>query len=307
MKNYNQDVFNADNKKRKVKTPKVKQATTQRTQVRQRPSSSTQSPFGQSSTGTKINGKPVKSFNSKRPAIISLVVVVIILILAMPAIFEEIEYQIWSYNYHHQLDKMEAVEDYTFDIADIANEKGYNDDAIDYITKVTSLDFSNESEYKFTEITDDFVKNKYDDYTLTLKVGTDVAPGVYTIETGEDSYWESYHFDSYYDHSRYVNIPLVEGDVLEVTTYNDDAIDVTLTPQTKYINYEDQQASGLYIYGLSNFNSEIIIDNDGYNSIDYYYNDRDGFYSRDILYDQKAELKGLPGSAFYIIFDDNNR
>lgn len=148
--------------------------------------------------------------------------------------------------------------------------------------------------------------------TLKMIVGLDVDPGIYTIKAEEHiSMMINSAVDTYFGYkknSEYFNIPLVEGDEIEITFFDNENSSpgkVYFTSQSEYVNFEPG-INGVFVYGLNQFESEVVFEKESYDSIVYGFNsasDSD-WYRNYFVYDEKVKLPGSPGSYFAVEYDE---
>ncbi len=108
------------------------------------------------------------------------------------------------------------------------------------------------------------------------------------------NWWQiEYFFEEQID-----NIYLNSLDPVEIIRLT---FEVTLTPQTEYHMYSPGDA-GLFVYGLSNDQTEIKFNNEAYHNLEFCYPDREPNYGLtcDYNYRENVEIPGLAGSYFSV-------
>lgn len=151
----------------------------------------------------------------------------------------------------------------------------------------------------------------YDDgeyYVVPVEVGKDIQPGIYTIvDEGTTDMDISLQMNTYFSFNEgveYYNIPLVEGDIIDLYfPYNEknENAKVDFTAQSEYVNFEPG-LNGVFVYGLNQYNSELTFELGEYSNIVYSYIDPvlGTAYNYVAIYDDEITLPGNPGSYFAI-------
>lgn len=138
---------------------------------------------------------------------------------------------------------------------------------------------------------------------LVLVVGVDIAPGVYTVEPSGSIYGRiktSVEHDFDIDETKLVNIPLVQGDVIEISD-REGNYSASFTAQTEYVPYQ-RGLSGFFVYGLSYFEPNLVIADEDFSHLRYCYLPEDEKY-RDCEYvynETGVEVKSSPGAYFSV-------
>lgn len=242
---------------------------------------------------SKVNQtpKPEPSKDKKK-------IIVIALFLILVGILSSIDFDYLFYDMFeiYKIESLEIVEDYTFDIKDTNGEFDINPFPTELEPGApVTIDQKNEQ----------LVYDGYE-HIGTFVVGPDIEPGVYTVEvSGEinvdiDSDVHIPYVQNHFGDSKILyNIPLIPGDIVE-TEMDDLGLEssVKFIPQTSYTNYEPG-LSGVFVYGLSNFNSQVSFEAESYQELEYYYPDEYGLDTA-FLYDEDVTLNGNPGSYFTV-------
>lgn len=196
---------------------------------------------------------------------------------------------------------IEPVENYMYDFKDMS---------ADIPTDPFPNPIPNGKNYTVNS-TDNDIPSVNGDKIKKLVVGVDVEPGIYTIISDGFTYLNvktAVEISLNYEQGvKHYNIPLIEGDEIniEFPEYGlDDGGSVKIIPQTEYVDF-DATKSGVFVYGLNQFESEVTFENDTYSDINYGYNDpqNPGYYAVDSLYDTDITLPGTPGSYFAIDYN----
>lgn len=242
------------------------------------------------------------TFGQKKPRGRKKFILIIIIVILVLFIYNipHLRYNIRMMKRMEIANNQEIVEDYTFDINDIDMDFDQN--------KYTNL--LGQGETEVITLDDERFRETSDGKELTLIAGIDIPAGIYSIsETGRmylslDS--EVSGIGALDDSEVAYNIPIVDGDELTINAWDDgdEPTEVKLLAQSEYVEYEEGK-SGFYVYGLSNFEPSIELQEYDYNSVSYCFNE--GFYGDhdcEYMYDRKVTLNGNPGSYFTIDFND---
>lgn len=199
------------------------------------------------------------------------------------------------------IDTLEVEENYTFDFNDLNSTLTENPfpNPLPVGTNYT-FDASTQSE-----------KNVKENNTISLEVGVDIEPGVYTIKkegtvamTAETVIANNFE---YIEDVNYYNVPLVAGDTIYIDYWDSDSKEtgkVNLTAQSEYVNFEPN-LNGVFVYGLNQFDSQVQFTADSYGSIIYGFNfpgENEG-YQNEYLFDVDLTLPGSPGSYFAVQYN----
>lgn len=272
------------------------------------------SPFesGQTSDYNKARSKKQRkskagnynnSFNSKskrKPLIVILVILAIVAII-LAANWWKISMYMHDLETIRDVEDVEIVEDYTFDAADVKDEQ---------YAPLLDLTIGQGTEFGIDQSDEAFYPNADGGVEASYIVGRDIEPGIYTLTVSGDGYLNmDTTIHQYFDipnegESSYYNIPLAKGDKIEITTFREGStVSLDLTVQDKYVEYEAGTGmQGIYVYGLSNFNSQVELDSDDYASVLYAYPDADwgDYLTTEYLYDQDVTLNGGVSTYFVI-------
>lgn len=156
-------------------------------------------------------------------------------------------------------DTEDEIGDYVYDYRDL-NLYGVDDDFDPFpkeLPQGAEFEIASDGEY-FIETTD---KTE-----AKFIVGVDIEPGIYTLKRTGDSAW--FDLDLAFDYfsvngdQDFHNIPLHEGDIIEISNYEGKYDFVyTLVPQTEYVEYQDG-VDGIFVYGLTYFTTKVRFEND---------------------------------------------
>lgn len=272
------------------------------------------SPFesGQTSDYNKVRSKKQRkskagnynnSFDSKskrKPLIVILVILAIVAII-LAANWWKISMFMHDLETIRDVEDVEIVEDYTYDAADVKDEE---------YAPLLDLTIGQGTEFGVDQSDEAFYPNTDGGVEAAYIVGRDIDPGIYTLTVNGDGYLNmdtviKQYFNMPHDGKAvYYNIPLVKGDKIEITTYKEDAkLSLDLAVQDEYVEYEaGTDMQGVYVYGLSNFNSEVEFNKDDYDTILYVYPDADwgDYLTTEYLYDQDVTLNGGVSTYFVI-------
>ncbi|WOO86935.1 hypothetical protein RZE82_07405 [Mollicutes bacterium LVI A0039] len=242
--------------------------------------------------------------NPKKKSVIPKIIVGIIIGFIAIGFFDDLMYEVmWEFEKameKHEVNQLKDYieEGYTYDVADFHNS--FEDDPFPE-TMPLGEEFSISKEHeKFME--------REDRVELTLIVGVDVKPGLYTIDYSRK---EALNLDLRFDNifpissGTYYNIPLFEGDKIEASfgVHTED-FTTTFIPQADYVEFEPGIA-GVFAYGRSNFETQIEFDKSDYGKIRYrYYNKKDDYLNVFSFYEEDVTIYGVPGSYFFIEAED---
>lgn len=236
-----------------------------------------------------------------RAIFIALVVLLIIVIFAsMPDSSDSDAHNV-------NLNKLKVEEDYTYDFSDINGNPKVNP----YPEKLPKG-----QNYRF-DMNDDRLMpspNVKGMQEINLVVGVDIKPGVYTIQSsGGVSVTQENAVETYFDYFRkdnkYYNVALMEGDTFDVDFFDDEYTPedyITLTAQSDYVDFKPGR-SGVFVYGLNQFDSEVKFDGDSYERIIYGYNvpRSDKRYESELYLGEDVTLPGSPGSYFAVDYGES--
>ncbi len=221
----------------------------------------------------------------------------------------------------------EMIDDYRYHAEKRAHETRYKELAIDHNYVLEPTDILPQSEYSFDDDMEnlynleigggqDYVFNqennpfpKYTSYDddIELEVGEDIEPGIYTIsfEGDADVYIVSDISTRLQDKGVLnYNIPLAKGMSFDIDPASE-VLDyqVTLTPQTEFVMYENG-LSGMFIYGLTYFDSELQIDyDDNYTIYSYPFDEE---INATVYLDRENDtVYGIPGSYINIRYENS--
>lgn len=251
------------------------------------------------------------TFRKNKP----LLIIVIVVAFGIFFGYSDIRWMVGAFFYDRaqakELKHLEIVPNYKYDFKDTG--LGVESDPFEALLgqgEDLTIDASDERFIKKEE------SDGYMTYDMSLIVGRDIVPGIYTIRAYDDmnisidNEIKTYiHVDN--DFPSY-NIPLANGDQIDLgySRYADDDekdklnSKVTFTMQDQVVDYEAGK-NGVYVYGLSNNNEQIELEKDGYQSATFCYpNKEDNRPNCEVFYNQKITLRGTPGSYFSIEFPD---
>lgn len=245
-----------------------------------------------------------KSIFSSKAAIVVYALIIIISLALLVEYSYDIERFFDDIAQSIYLSNMEIVEDYTFDIADTNDEFDYDP---------FPLELSSGTAMTIDQTNERFVIND-GELVAEFVVGVDIDPGVYTVNANgsvEVDFDTDVRYSNYiynresFSSTTHYNIPLIPGDQIEIAVDNlVEEFSVDLVPQTEYQQFEYGN-TGIYVYGLSNFNPEINFESEDYDELKYCYQDKEGYgLDCDYINDQDITLNGSPGSYFIVSYDD---
>lgn len=200
-----------------------------------------------------------------------------------------------------ELRSLDVVENYTYDFKDVQT---------DAKTNPFPKNLTKGQNYKFDQ-TDKRLVSTTDGTAINLVVGVDIKPGIYTIKTTGSVYIDTeqavYTGLDYKDAANYYNIPLIEGDTIDIEFWHkNETGTVNLVSQDEYVNYKPG-INGVFVYGLNQFDSEVELDADSYDSLAYGYNHPTlDIRTENFFYDEDVTLPGNPGSYFAIEYDNED-
>lgn len=149
---------------------------------------------------------------------------------------------------------------------------------------------------------------------INMIVGVDVDPGIYSIKADENT---SLSINSAVDtnlafkqNTDNFNVPLIAGDEIDITFSTPESSlpgKVYFTAQSEYVNFEPG-INGVFVYGLNQFDSEVIFEDESYDEILYGYNDTEKTerYQTEFIYRKTITLPGSPGSYFAVEYDEDD-
>lgn len=251
-------------------------------------------PYTKTKSSSATFGKERRSYSG---LIIAVVIVIIIIVVVIASNWWKIKWYLDDLKSVKNAQNVEIVEDYTFDIGDVAEE---------YKTNPFPSELSSGQEFTIDQDYEKLIETE-DWFETTLVAGLDFEPGVYTMKLEGRAYINPRTTVNQYleldDNKSIYNIPFLPGDKLGVTKYDEgDQFKLTMTPQTEYVEYEPNKA-GVYVYGLSNFEPQIDLNSDDYLSTLYCYPSVEYDFEHqncEYLYDQNISLNGAAGSYFAI-------
>ncbi|WOO86934.1 hypothetical protein RZE82_07400 [Mollicutes bacterium LVI A0039] len=260
--------------------------------------------------------EPQQPKRSANKAILSLLIFGGLVITNLPydAIFnsspdvEEISFE--DFNFDFDDSDVDVLDNTKLDLTDVVVEDyNYSPDDLIIRDDINPFPIEIPKGEKFVIASDDerFTPSDFGG-EIALKVGTDIKPGVYTVDYTNYSYLRisgTYDFLNAEGDGLYYNIPLIAGDVVELTAFDygeEDADEFvqTFTPQTEYVEYQEGYA-GVFVYGLSNFDSQVSLAADDYEIARYeYYNPEYDSMEESFYNDESVTFYGVPGSYFII-------
>lgn len=225
-------------------------------------------------------------------ALIAIIVALVIIIV------------IWAYDQDSELEaiaSVDIVENYTYDFNDVTSSLTENP---------FPSQLGEEISYSIKE-DEVYTENSLGDKATTVLVGVDIEPGIYTISSQGATYYKvKSKFETYLmykDNKTYYNIPLLEGDKIELEFWDEeDSIpgELQLTSQSEYVNFEPN-INGVFVYGLNQFEREVHFTENGYELVIYGHNTPDSFlpYSVEVVFDVDLTLPGGAGTYFAVEYD----
>lgn len=238
-------------------------------------------------------GKQKKSYSK----IIIIIVIIVVIGVLIASNWWQVRYYFADRESIKNAQSVEIADNYKFDVADMGEE-----------FKTNPFPTTLETGKSFTINQDDPGLIETEDYfELTLIAGKDFEPGVYTISSEGDVYIElktsvQQYIDIGEGQTAY-NIPFIPGDKLEIVMFEeDDVFTIDASAQTEYVNYQPNQ-EGIYVYGLSNDESQIEMGKNDYGSALYCYPSTEYDMSTqqcDYFFDEDITLNGGAGTYFAI-------
>lgn len=199
---------------------------------------------------------------------------------------------------------IEPVENYTYDFKDLS---------ADIPTNPFPNPIPNGKNFTVNS-TDNDIPSVNGDNIKKLVVGVDVVPGIYSTKADENT---SLSINSAVDtnlslklNTDNYNVPLIAGDEIVITFSTPESSlpgEVYFTAQSEYANFEPG-INGVFVYGLNQFDSEVIFEDESYDEILYGYNDTEETerYQTEFIYRKTITLPGSPGSYFAVEYDEDD-
>ncbi len=248
----------------------------------------------------KILRKRIRKAQARRRIIIMITSICVIIFINL---LESLEVHTENVNRDTSFIDMPVVADYSFDPRDILPlSTEYN---IEQMDALYNLQIGTGKDYLFNQQTNPFPTYATADDEYELIVGSDIEPGIYTISVSGDARIsddsELYTTIDSNGINNY-NIPLATGTTITITPDNE-VVDyqLQLTPQTQFTKYEEG-LSGLFIYGLTYFDTNLNIDLEN-NYVYYLYPYDDQNSERVQIEDYGKDtypIAGIPGSYVYV-------
>ncbi len=192
--------------------------------------------------------------------------------------------------------------DYVFKWDDL---KTNNSSGGEVLVNLEQIELGSGSNYQVNQENLQFSQSESELDSELFTVGEDIEPGIYTLKYSGDIgvYVENELNISLFNQDvDYYNIPLGIGSTVEIVRPNfavGDDYSIELTPQNELVNYEDG-LYGLFIYGLTYFDSDLTIDSDEYSVVyTYPYSEFESIFET-YSFDSKVSLQGYPGSYISI-------
>lgn len=195
--------------------------------------------------------------------------------------------------------RIDVVEDYTYNFNDVNSDLKVNP---------FPENLSTGRDYTFSDT------DEKDRAVIELIVGEDIQPGVYTLKNTGGINVNTYlalETDFYYKQGvDYYNIPLTDGAVITIDMYTGGEKlprTLELTAQSKYVGYKPG-INGIFVYGLNQFDSEVVYKDGSYESLVYGYNQPTikqyvtKTYNGDVD-NGDVRLPGSPGSYFAVEYN----
>lgn len=215
----------------------------------------------------------------------------------------QVEYAFDNFMTERFYQKLEADSSYTFaaEDFDLQDEK---------VQAALNQDVGTGQEVNITDGLKLVEEREYETiYKRELYAGSDIEPGVYTIEiTGDVSLLENNLGLDFYEENTYYNIPITETTVIKINQYvdkdedSDQQFEVNFKPQDAYVDFENKK-SGLFISGKAVGDSEIAQKEDYYHFETHYQTEEKADYM--YRFDKELEVKNAPG--VYYIAEYHNR
>ncbi len=253
----------------------------------------------------KAQSKAKKKQSKFKSTKVILFLVFLGLLVYVPEMIDDFKYHAERRAHETRYKQLAIDPNYVLDSRDILPLSEYSFD--DDMENLYNLEIGGGQDYVFNQENNPFPKyTSYDD-DIELEVGEDIEPGIYTIsfEGDADPYIVSDVSTRLQDKSTLnYNIPLAEGMSIDINP-DSEVLDyqVTLTPQTEFVMYEDG-LSGMFIYGLTYFDSELQIDYDDNYTI-YSYPFDEEINATVYLDGQNDTVYGIPGSYINIKYENS--
>lgn len=227
------------------------------------------------------------------------------LLVYVPEMVNDFKYHAEKRAHETRYKELAIDPNYVLEPTDILPQSEYSYD--DDMENLYNLEIGGGQDYVFNQENNPFPKYASYDDSIELEVGEDIESGIYTIsfEGDADVYIDNDISTRLQDKGALnYNIPLAEGMSFDIDP-DSEVLDyqVTLTPQKEFVMYEDG-LSGMFIYGLTYFDSEL--------QIDYYDNSTIYSYPFDeeinatVYLDRENDtVYGIPGSYINIRYENS--
>ncbi len=188
--------------------------------------------------------------------------------------------------------------DYVFKWDDLISN---NSSGGEVLANLEQIELGSGSNYQINQDNLQFSQSDTEVDSELFTVGEDIEPGIYTLKYSGDIgvYVENELNISLFNQDvDYYNIPLGIGSTVEIVRPNfavGDDYSIELTPQNELVNYEDG-LYGLFVYGLTYFDSDLTIDSDQYSVLHSYpYSEFESVFET-YSFDSNVSIQGYPGS-----------